>query len=74
MTPGEKLSDEAKMLIREYVLRVTQKKYPDAIINVQVGDRCDDNGRVERRVTIKPRRTLTSTAATPVRPPMRRSG
>ena len=50
----EKLSNEAKVLIREYALRLARKKHPDATIDVQVGDYVDENGRVPRTVTIIP--------------------
>lgn len=54
MAAREKLSSEAKFLLREYALRVARKKHPRAEIDVQVGDYLDDDGEVERIVTISP--------------------
>lgn len=50
----QKLSHEAKGLIREYALRVARKNHPEADIDVWVDDYVDDNGRVARTVTITP--------------------
>jgi hypothetical protein len=54
MGKRRRLTPEAKLLIREYGLRVARKKHPEALIDVQVGDYVDENGRVERTVTITP--------------------
>ena len=52
MATVKKLSSEAKFLIREYALRVARKKHPGAVIEVEVGDYVDDDGRVARSVTV----------------------
>jgi hypothetical protein len=54
MTVRQKLSSEARFLIREYALRVARKAYPGATIEVHVGHHIEDDGRVERRVTVVP--------------------
>lgn len=52
MIAGEKLSDEAKLLLRAYAVHVARKDDPNAIIEVSVGDYVDSNGQVERTVHI----------------------
>ena len=54
MPPKTKLSHEAKLLIREYALRVARKKHPGAQIDVHVDDYVDEDGRVSRTVMVIP--------------------
>lgn len=57
MARRERLSNEAKRLFREYALRVARKEHPNAVIKVRVGDFVEEDGRVERTVTILTRDT-----------------
>jgi hypothetical protein len=41
------------LLLREYAIRVTRKKHPEATIHVEVGDYADENGQVDRTVHIE---------------------
>lgn len=52
MIAGQKLSDEAKLLLRAYAVHVARKEDPDAIIEVRVGDFVDSDGSVERTVRV----------------------
>jgi hypothetical protein len=52
VTNKDKLSPEAKLLIREYALRVARKKHPHATIDVEGADYADENGQIERTVTV----------------------
>ena len=52
MPTKTKLSNEARRLLAEYALQVASKKHPGAKINVWVGEYVEENGTVDRRVTV----------------------
>jgi hypothetical protein len=49
----QKLSDEARFLVREYALQVARKEHPSAVIDVLVDEYADEDGHIGRRVIIR---------------------
>ena len=60
MEQGKKLSHEAKFLIREYALHVMRKRHPNSLVEVEIGDYVNEDGKVERTVRVLPKTAVES--------------